>query len=58
MTQFAKHHHSNEETNLFVLTVLVVKEIHQEVWLPCMVYLAKLSSCSYCLCPECVKVEL
>jgi len=29
MTQFAKHHHSNKETNVFVLTALVVKEIHQ-----------------------------
>lgn len=40
MTQFAKYHHSNEETNLFVLTVSVVKEVHQGIWLPCMVYLA------------------
>jgi len=58
MTQFAKHHHINEETNLRVLTVLVVKELLQRIWSPCMVYLAKLTPCSHCLCPECVKVEL
>jgi len=58
MTQFAKHHHINEETNLFVPTVLVGKELHQGIWLSCMVYFAKLTSCSHCLCPECVKVEL
>ena len=58
MTQFAKHHHINEETNLFVPTVLVVKELRQEIWSLCMVYLAKLTYCLHFLCPECVKVEL
>jgi hypothetical protein len=57
MKQFAKHHHINEETNLCVPTVLVVKEHLQGIWSPRMVYLAELTSCSHCLCPECVKVE-
>ena len=55
MKQSAKHHHINEETNLCVPTVLVVKELLQGIWVPCMVYLAKLTSCLRCLCPECVK---
>jgi hypothetical protein len=55
MKQFAKHHQISEETNLYVPTLLVVKELFQVIWLPCTVLL---TSCSHCLCPECVKVEL
>jgi len=57
MKQYAKHH-INEETHLCVPTVLVVKKLLQGIWSFCVVYLAKLTSCSHCLCPEYVKVEL